>query len=67
MLTGTSVDFTPLRAAYQEWEDAEMPATDLELEYSHRGTSEQQDVVRSGCRLLLAALGELERALQPRS
>ncbi|MDH6141615.1 MULTISPECIES: FUSC family protein [Kitasatospora] len=67
VLTGTSVDFTPLRAAYQEWEDAEMPATDLELEYSHRGTSEQQDVVRSGCRLLLAALGELERALQPRS
>jgi uncharacterized membrane protein YccC len=65
VLTGEAVDFTPLRTAYQGWEDADLPATDLELAYSHRSSSEQQDVVRSGCRLLLAALGELERSLTP--
>ncbi|MFE9422390.1 FUSC family protein [Kitasatospora sp. NPDC006697] len=63
VLTGAPVDFAGLRAAHRAWEESELPATDPELAFSHRG-SEQQDVVRSGCRLLLNALGELERALK---
>ncbi|GAA1965978.1 FUSC family protein [Kitasatospora viridis] len=63
VLTGAPVDFAALRAAHRDWERSEQPATDPELAYTHRG-SEQQDVVRSGSRLLLTALGELERALK---
>ncbi|WP_063774824.1 FUSC family protein [Kitasatospora azatica] len=64
VLAGTPVDFRRVRAAQQAWEEAEALATDQELVLSHHRPGAQQEVVRGGMRLLVTALGELERALR---
>ncbi len=62
VLTGRPADFGPLRAAHRAWE--ERLEADPQIAAAHR-PGDRPDVVRSGVRLLLEALGELERALRP--
>ncbi|PYC87587.1 hypothetical protein C7C46_04470 [Streptomyces tateyamensis] len=64
VLTGMPVDFRKVRLAQQEWDREQRPATDPELALTHRALDDQQDLVRTGSRLLVTALTELERALR---
>ena len=56
VLTGTAADFTAVREAQRAFEESLGDAP---------GPAGQLAVVRSGSRLLVQALGELERALRP--
>ena len=61
VLTGQPADFRAVQAAHQRWE-AQLEA-DPEVARTHR-PGDRLDVLRSGVRLLLQALGDLERAVR---
>ncbi|WP_280667597.1 MULTISPECIES: FUSC family protein [unclassified Kitasatospora] len=61
LLTGRPAEFGAVRAAHQRWE--ERLEADPELVRAHR-PGDRLDVLRSGVRLLMQALGDLERALR---
>ncbi len=63
VLTGRPADFRTVRAAHQRWE--EQLEADPAVARAHR-PGDRLDVVRSSVRLLLQALGELERAVRVR-